>query len=87
MAAQTRRTQLSAGGSRIGRFLRKYGKHYLGLAPFLIFFGVFILWPMLYGLVMSFFDWSTRLNTETHFVGLDNFLTVLSPDTQQGQRF
>ena len=87
MAAQTRRTQLSAGGSRIGRFLRKYGKHYLGLAPFLIFFGVFILWPMLYGLVMSFFDCSTRLNTETHFVGLDNFLTVLSPDTQQGQRF
>ena len=87
MAAQTRRTQLPAGGSRIGRFLRKYGKHYLGLAPFLIFFGVFILWPMLYGLVMSFFDWSTRLNTETHFVGLDNFLTVLSPDTQQGQRF
>lgn len=87
MAAQTRRTQLSAGGSRIGRFLRKYGKHYLGLATFLIFFGVFILWPMLYGLVMSFFDWSTRLNTETHFVGLDNFLTVLSPDTQQGQRF
>ena len=87
MAAQTHRTHVSPRGSPPRRFLRKYGKHYLGLAPFLIFFGVFILWPMLYGLVMSFFDWSTRLNTETHFVGLDNFLTVLSPDTQQGQRF
>lgn len=87
MAAQIRRSQPTSGRPRIRSFLRKYGKHYLGLAPFLIFFGVFILWPMLYGLVMSFFDWSTRLNSETHFVGLQNFLTVLSPETRQGARF
>ena len=68
-------------------FWRKYGKHYLGLAPFVIFFGVFILWPMLYGLVMSFFDWSTRTNAEISFVGLENFKTVLSQETQQGKRF
>lgn len=87
MATQRYRAQSTSGRSGVRSFLRKYGKHYLGLAPFLIFFGVFILWPMLYGLVMSFFDWSTRMNAETHFVGLENFLTVLNPETQQGQRF
>ncbi|WP_418668549.1 carbohydrate ABC transporter permease [Allofournierella sp.] len=68
-------------------FWRRYGKHYLGLAPFVIFFAVFILWPMLYGLVMSFFDWSTRTGDAVTFVGLENFKTVLSEGTQQGKRF
>lgn len=73
--------------SRPRSFWRKYGKHYLGLAPFVIFFAVFILWPMLYGLVMSFFDWSTRTGDALAFVGLENFKTVLSAGTQQGKRF
>lgn len=73
--------------SKTRSFWRRYGKHYLGLAPFVIFFAVFILWPMLYGLVMSFFDWSTRTGDALTFVGLENFKTVLSEGTQQGKRF
>ena len=87
-AACTTPAQGKANKGRKARaFWRKYGKHYLGLAPFVIFFAVFILWPMLYGLVMSFFDWSTRANAEVSFVGLENFRTVLSSATQQGRRF
>lgn len=85
--AAKRVTGQSRGKTRGRAFWRKYGKHYLGLAPFVIFFGVFILWPMLYGLVMSFFDWSTRTNAEISFVGFENFKTVLSEGTQQGKRF
>lgn len=87
MTTRTSRARPAGGKLRAGAFLKRYGKHYLGLAPFFLFFGAFILWPMLHGLVMSFFNWSTRLNTELQFVGLENFLTVLSPETQQGERF
>lgn len=52
--AAKRVTGQGRGKTRGRAFWRKYGKHYLGLAPFVVFFGVFILWPMLYGLVMSF---------------------------------
>lgn len=68
-------------------FLRKYGKHYLGLTPFLLLFFGFILWPMLYGLVMSFTDWSTKTGSVAHFVGLKNFVDVLTDATSQGRRF
>lgn len=69
------------------RFFRKYGKHYLGLAPFLIFFIAFILWPMIYGLVMSFTDWSTKMGSVPQFVGVQNFTDVLTDATQQGRRY
>ncbi|WP_418456287.1 carbohydrate ABC transporter permease [Allofournierella sp.] len=85
--APRRGAQPAKKRSKIRSFWRRYGKHYLGLAPFVIFFAVFILWPMLYGLVMSFFDWSTRTGDALTFVGLENFKTVLSEGTQQGKRF
>ncbi|MFQ9679011.1 MAG: carbohydrate ABC transporter permease [Ruthenibacterium lactatiformans] len=85
--AAKRVTGQGRGKTRGEAFWRKYGKHYLGLAPFVVFFGVFIYWPMLYGLVMSFFDWSTRTNAEISFVGLENFKTVLSEGTQQENAF
>jgi multiple sugar transport system permease protein len=76
-----------AGSAAPKRFLRRYGKHYAGLAPFLALFALFILYPMFYGLVMSFTDWSTKVNAKTAFVGLDNFRAVLGSGTQQGRRF
>ncbi|GKI14410.1 sugar ABC transporter permease [Oscillospiraceae bacterium] len=85
--APRRGAQPAKKRSKTRSFWRRYGKHYLGLAPFVIFFAVFILWPMLYGLVMSFFDWSTRTGDALTFVGLENFKTVLSEGTQQGKRF
>ena len=84
--AAKRVTGQGRGKTRGRAFWRKYGKHYLGLAPFVVFFGVFILWPMLYGLVMSFFDWSTRTKASMSGVGIENFKTGLSAVTQQGKR-
>ncbi len=68
-------------------FLKRYGKHYLGLAPFLTLFVLFILWPMIYGCVMSFTDWSTKMGSTPVFIGLENFRAVLTDATQQGKRF
>lgn len=80
-------TSLAAKGTGIKGFFRRYGKHYLGLAPFFIFFGVFILWPMIYGLCMSFTDWTTKANAVPAFVWLDNFKAIFDLSTQQGKRF
>ena len=66
---------------------RKYLKHYIGLAPFLIMFIIFILWPMIYGMSMAFTDWTTKAGATVQFVGLENFKTVLSSSTQNGRRF
>ena len=75
-------------GQRARRgFLGRYGKHYLGLAPFLTLFALFILWPMVYGCIMSFTDWSTKMGSVPAFVGLENFRAVLTDATQQGKRF
>ncbi len=71
----------------IARFFRKYGKHYLGLAPFFILFAVFILGAMIYGIAMSLTDWSTKANAVTEFIGLENFKNVLTDETQVGRRF
>jgi len=71
----------------LGTCLRKYGKHYLGLMPFLTLFLLFILWPMVYGMIMSFTDWSTKTGSTAHFVGLKNFVDVLTSTTSQGRRY
>ncbi len=70
-----------------GHTLRRYGKHYLGLAPFMLVYAAFILWPMVYGLIMSFTDWSTKANHAPVFVGLQNFAEILSASTRYGRRF
>lgn len=42
----------SLGGAK----KKEYFCNYLGLLPFFILFGVFMLYPFLYGVVMSFTD-------------------------------
>lgn len=71
----------------IKRFFRKYGMNYLGLSPFLVLYIAFILWPMVYGLTMSFTNWTTKMNAVTEFVGLENFRIIFDTTTQQGARF
>ena len=48
---------------------------YLLLAPVLILLGIFVIFPALYAIFLSFFNWS--FYSESEFVGLRNFRNVL----------
>ncbi len=54
----------------------------LAVLPLLIFYTVFLLFPMTYSFVMSFFDWNlaSMIQTPT-FIGLENYTTALFEDT------
>ena len=74
----------SLGGAK----KKEYFCNYLGLLPFFILFGVFMLYPFLYGVVMSFTDWSVSSGKEgIDFVGLSNYQFVLSGEGVSSERF
>ena len=51
---------------------------YLLIAPFLLMFAVFKLYPMLYGIAVGFWDRNSEMKLlDTTFVGLSNYITVL----------
>lgn len=50
---------------------------YLFLAPALLFFGIFVLFPLIRGVYISFFEWSKR-NFE--FVGIDNYVKLIADE-------
>lgn len=49
---------------------------YLLIAPVVILLSIFVLWPAIYALYLSFFNWS--FYQESEFVGWKNFTDVLS---------
>ncbi len=53
---------------------------YLFIAPFLVYFTVFLLGPMLMSFVLSFTDWNMRSAPE--FVGVDNYVELLTDATR-----
>ena len=55
---------------------RRYLPHYLMVAPFIILFAVFFLYPILSGLFYSFHDWNAA--KPATFVGLENYSKILS---------
>mgnify|MGYP003769913417 CR=1 FL=1 len=65
---------LSAGRARRRRADNLRG--WLYCTPFLLAFGVFLIWPTVYGLWMSFTGTSLA-GTNTQFVGLDNWVEAL----------
>jgi len=56
--------------------MQKFGMNYLMLAPFLLLFGVFFLYPILSGLSYSFYDWDGI--GIANFVGFKNYDIVLT---------
>ncbi|EIM26376.1 carbohydrate ABC transporter permease [Microvirga lotononidis] len=50
--------------------------HYLMLLPFMLLFAVFFLYPIVSGLIYSFFDWAGA--QPTTFVALENYTKVLN---------
>jgi multiple sugar transport system permease protein len=63
-----------------GKVLRAVKDHLFAgsmLAPYLIIFGFFFIFPFIYGLMISLYDWNLFYPDETVFVGLSNFATIL----------
>jgi raffinose/stachyose/melibiose transport system permease protein len=50
------------------------------VAPALIIYTLLVIYPMIYAIVMSFYEWDGISPTRT-FVGLDNYINVLTTDT------
>ena len=50
---------------------------YWFLLPGFLLFGLFIIYPMLYSLRISFYDWNVIMPAKSEFVGLENYRTML----------
>ncbi|MBI9114342.1 carbohydrate ABC transporter permease [Sanguibacter suaedae] len=59
---------------------------WLFLAPYLCFFGLFVLGPALFGLYVSLFDWHFTFPNRP-FVGLDNYVKLFTPGTRDFEPF
>jgi len=76
---------LAAGGAgpqgRDGAFKRFWRKNWMGyvfMAPFIIFFTIFVVVPVLTAVVLSFTDYN--MMQEPHFVGLNNYKLLFLDD-------
>ncbi|QJC53156.1 sugar ABC transporter permease [Paenibacillus albicereus] len=59
---------------------------FLFVLPYLACFGLFLLFPILYGVVISLQDFEL-LSSEHAFVGLDNYVSIFTPGTYENSLF
>ncbi len=60
---------------------------YLFIAPHLVFFGGFLLWPFFYGIYTSLFEYDFLRPERRPFVGLENYRNLIDPDSIQYDDF
>jgi multiple sugar transport system permease protein len=63
--------------ARGGGVRRRTGIAYVFLAPFLILFGIFVLWPAIYGVWISLHDWNPLVPLQP-WVGLQNYVDLFT---------
>ena len=66
---------MTAPAVRLGVVARRQRSYYRFIVPALIVIGAVIIFPWLFTLWMSAFDWT--IGTEAHFVGVDNYTALL----------
>lgn len=59
---------------------------FLFVLPYLTLFGLFLLFPLIYGIYISFRDYNL-LAKEHPFIGLENYIKIFTPDTALSSLF
>jgi multiple sugar transport system permease protein len=67
---------LEAKKRRKIRVIKDHASAYAFLLPYLLIFSVFFIFPFIYGLVISFFNWNLFYPDQTTFVGFDNYRRI-----------
>ena len=62
--------------SRRNRLIKENAAAYAFLLPYLVLFSIFFIFPFVYGLVISFFDWNLFAPEETVFIGFENYKKI-----------
>ena len=87
-AASAQGVALAAGRGR-GKRSRIHGSMWtpvMFLAPYLVLFVAFVVWPAFYGIWMSLHEWDFVLVNKP-WVGADNYRALLNPDSVQYRPF
>jgi multiple sugar transport system permease protein len=67
---------VTSAAPRAGFLARRRRSYRLFIAPALVVIGAVIVFPWLFTLWMSVFDW--KIGSVAHFVGLDNYVTLIA---------
>jgi multiple sugar transport system permease protein len=72
------RTEEGRKRQSVGSISREAIQGYLWALPYLAAFAVFLLWPLLKGLWMSAHDWNPLLPSESEWIGVQNYVEIMS---------